>query len=163
MPKKHISQQRVSSDIPEYLLPPHPSERNSQRPPPSPRTSNPTPATFLLLLALQQMALSLQTMCPFRNSVLPSASSSKVSTAPHDLPPQQIQHVAAQIRIAPLWSIKKRSGGDSHKLRTVGGGGSVSPNIHAMHVKLSSQQLSVPIGSSYGSPYMPPLDLGVSN
>lgn len=33
MPKKHISQQRVSSDVPEYLLPPHPSEKNSQRPP----------------------------------------------------------------------------------------------------------------------------------
>lgn len=49
----------------------------------------------------------------------------------------------------------------THTLRTVGGGvvggGSVSPNIHAIYVKLSSQQLSVPIGSSYGSPYMPPL------
>lgn len=53
MPKKHVSQRRASSDIPEYLLPPHPSERNSQHPP------CPTPSTFLLLLALQQMALSL--------------------------------------------------------------------------------------------------------
>lgn len=34
MPKKHISQQKASSDIPEYLLPPHPGERNSPRPPP---------------------------------------------------------------------------------------------------------------------------------
>ncbi|KAK1887665.1 F-box/kelch-repeat protein [Dissostichus eleginoides] len=43
----------ASSDIPEYLLPPHPSKRNSQHPP------CPTPSTFLLLLALEQMVLSL--------------------------------------------------------------------------------------------------------
>lgn len=82
----HTPAKRILSDTPNRPPPP-PSPSSS---PSSPRTSNPTPATFLLLLALQQMALSLQTMCPFRNSVLPSASGSKVSEAPRDLPPQQI-------------------------------------------------------------------------
>ena len=36
MPKKHVSHQSASGDIPEYLLPPHPSERNSQHRPPPP-------------------------------------------------------------------------------------------------------------------------------
>lgn len=114
----HTPARGILSDLPPTLLPKLPSHIKS----------NP-PATFLLLLALQQMALSLQTMCPFRNSVLPSTSSSKVSTAPHDLPPQQIPHGAAQICIAPAAerSEKKKKTKtlrvDSHKLRTGGGEG----------------------------------------
>lgn len=60
--------QRASGKVPEYPLPPHPNEKEFSTPPlyPSPL---PSPSTFLLLPALQQMALSLQTMCPFRNLV----------------------------------------------------------------------------------------------
>lgn len=134
--------------------------------PPSPRTSNPTPATFLLLLALQQMALSLQTMCPFRNSVLPSASSSKVSTAPHDLPPQQIQHVAAQIRIAPLWSIKKRSGEihtSTHAADRWGGGDLYRPTFVQCMSNCPHSSYQFLLGVLMGARICPLLDLGVSN
>lgn len=165
----HTPAKRILSDLPPPPRPPPPPSSPS-----SPRTSNPTPATFLLLLALQQMALSLQTMCPFRNSVLPSASGSKVSEAPRDLPPQQIRHGAAQICIATCRrELRKKTNQNKKNSRFPcsprgnewegGKKNSKSANIHAM--QLSSQQLSVPIGSSYGSPYMPPpslLDLGVS-
>lgn len=60
--------QKASGKVSEYPLPPHPNEKEFSTPPlySSPL---PSPSTFLLLPELQQMALSLQTMCPFRNLV----------------------------------------------------------------------------------------------
>lgn len=60
--------QTASGKVPEYPLPPHPNEKEFSTPPLYPPRL-PSPSTFLLLPALQQMALSLQTMCPFRNLV----------------------------------------------------------------------------------------------
>lgn len=60
--------QKASGKVSEYPLPPHPNDKEFSTPPLYPPRL-PSPSTFLLLPALHQMALSLQTMCPFRNLV----------------------------------------------------------------------------------------------
>lgn len=153
MPRKHISQQKASSDIPEYLLPPHPSERNSRRPPPFPfhMASNPRhlppPAGATADGLVNPDHVSLQEFCPALRQQLQGQHSSSRSTS-----------TAAPTRrcITPRWSAQKPLRGDSHARDSgplvEGIKKALSPNIHAMHVKLCAQQLSVLMGAHLPAP-----------
>lgn len=146
MPKKHISQQKASSDIPEYLLPPHPSKRNSLRPPPplAHRVQPPPPSISCWRYS--------RWPCQSRPCV-PSG----ILSCPQPAAPRSVQLLTIYLHSGSNTALhhtsverSKTLRGDSHTRDSgllVEGIKKKNPNIHAMHVKLCAQQLSILMGA----------------
>lgn len=151
MPKKHISQQRASSDIPEYLLPPHPSERNSLRPPPplAHRVQPPPPSSSCWRYS--------RWPCQSRPCVPSGILSCPRPAAPrsvqlltiylHSRSNTALHHTSAE-RSKTLW-------GDSHTRDSGPRVGGVKKTI-TQHSCNACQLVCTAAMSSYGSPHMPP-------
>lgn len=154
MPKKHISQQKASSDIPEYLLPPHPSERNSLRPPlPLHIVSNPRhlppPAGATADGLVNPDHVSLQEFCPALSQQLQGQHGSSRSTSTAALHHTSVER-------------SKTLRGDSHTRDSGPLVEGIKKTI-TQHSCNACQIVCTAAISSYGSPHMPPLNLGVSN
>lgn len=152
MPKKNISQQKASSDIPEYLLPPHPSERNSLRPPlPLHIVSNPRhlppPAGATADGLVNPDHVSLQEFCPALSQQLQGQYSSSRSTSTAG-PTGRC--------ITPRWSTQKHSG-EIHTRGIVDcWWRGEKKNSITQHSWNACQIVCTAAISPFGSPHMPP-------